>query len=1088
MAVRVTTLKGAGAGVYYTRELELGRYYIGDEERGRWFGRQADALGLGGDIDPQTFLRLMSGLDPVTESCLGRAYGESSARGYDVTFNAPKSVSLLAELCPTVQADVLAAHDAAVEQALRFVERQAHTRVTVQQVTTVVDTQGLCVGLFRQHTSRAGDPHLHTHAVVVAKVRDERGRWYALDGRMIKHDQRTLSALYHAGLRAGLTRRLGVEWEVPVNGIAELTGLDDRVLARFSTRTDQLETRVQDKLDRFRVTFGRDPQDRERWRLEREAAVDSRPGKHVHTRDQQQAAWQSELAALGVTPRQLVDGTIGRQLTPTGITRPATAQIVTAAQAELVETVSTWRRNDVIREIARRIPTAVTVDPPALIDYIEQAADNVIGRHIELAPPAAAHTPLRRDGRPVTESTLDRRYTTEQILTEEEFLLTWALDRQLVPGTPAVLADPMLDRAQLAAARAAAGSSNLVVIIGPAGTGKTSALRTAAAQLRRNGRAVFGLAPSATAATVLGDAVGVEADTVDKLLHEHRHGYTRPRYALDAGTTLLVDEAGMIPTPKLAALARLADEQQWRIVLIGDARQLGAVGRSGMFAELAERGQVIELDQVHRFRSPWEATASLQLRRGDPDALDAYEAHGRISGGTRIEMQRATLEHWAMARAPGDRVIMLAVTHDTVTELNHAAQTIRARDGHLDMRRSAAAADGVVYVGDEIVTRANNRHLLTHRGVPVRNRAHWTVTGIHPDGSVVARNRDGIITLPAPYAATSVELGYAQTVHAAQGVTVDRCLLVIDGPVDGRAVYVGLTRGRDANHAYVAVEGNHAARDTLERALAGDWTDRPAIAVRADLHHRPVMPFGRPAPAFLATGDLRALRGEQRDLRALDIVGHERRVDELHARHADGSRRLDAARAERRVLTGQLTDVSTQRAILGRIGHRHERGRLDARIDHLNQGLSRASSNIDTLEHRLADVKVQLDREQQQIDEHPDASRRLRDVESTLGHDLAARGHAIAVDPPAYLTAELGPVPSEPHRRLRWEHVAGKIEQHRAEHRITDPHRALGIAPVPEPAQQLAERRLQQQALQVRDAGLRHTPDLGRSLGPTLGF
>jgi conjugative relaxase-like TrwC/TraI family protein len=189
-------LKGTAAGIYYTHELGLGLYYAREEEPpGRWVGQQADDLGLRGGLDPFPFLRLMAGLDPDTEQTLGRAYGESSARGYDVTFNAPKSVSLLAEFGDdATRAAVLASHDLSVDRVLGFVEAQAHTRVTVQGVTSVVDTQGLAVAAFRQHTSRAGDPHLHTHAVVVAKVRDERGRWYALDGRMVKHDQRTLCA------------------------------------------------------------------------------------------------------------------------------------------------------------------------------------------------------------------------------------------------------------------------------------------------------------------------------------------------------------------------------------------------------------------------------------------------------------------------------------------------------------------------------------------------------------------------------------------------------------------------------------------------------------------------------------------------------------------------------------------------------------------------------------------------------------------------------------------------------------------------------------------------------------------------------
>ena len=258
MTVRVTTLKGVGAGEYYTHELDVGSYYSCEEEPpGRWLGGQADDLGVGPEVDPSQFLRLMAGRDPHTDALLGRAYGESSVRGYDVTFNAPKSVSLLAEFGDgAARAAVLAAHDVAVDRVIGFVEAQAHTRVSVQQVVSVVDTQGLCVAGFRQHTSRAGDPHVHTHAVVVAKVRDERGGWYALDARMIKHDQRTLSALYHSCLRTELTRRLGVQWRMPDNGIAELAGVSDEVLARFSTRTDHLERRLQDKLDRFRTSGG----------------------------------------------------------------------------------------------------------------------------------------------------------------------------------------------------------------------------------------------------------------------------------------------------------------------------------------------------------------------------------------------------------------------------------------------------------------------------------------------------------------------------------------------------------------------------------------------------------------------------------------------------------------------------------------------------------------------------------------------------------------------------------------------------------------------------------------------------------------
>src|SRR5205085_481306 len=204
---------------------------------------------------------------------------------------------------------------------------------------------------------------------------------------------------YHACLRAELTRSLGVSWRTPDNGIAELAGISEHVLARFSTRTDQLETRLQHKLDRFRSTMGRDPTDRERWRLEREAARDSRPSKNRVPRAEELAPlWRRELADLGLTPQQVTAEVIGRQLTPTGITRQQATRIITDAQRELFDTTSTWRRNDVIREIARRIPTDVTSPTGEVLVWIERAADVVLERHVELCPGVAHGTPMRRDG------------------------------------------------------------------------------------------------------------------------------------------------------------------------------------------------------------------------------------------------------------------------------------------------------------------------------------------------------------------------------------------------------------------------------------------------------------------------------------------------------------------------------------------------------------------------------------------------------------------------------------------------------------------------------------------------------------------
>ncbi|MEJ7721841.1 MAG: AAA family ATPase [Ilumatobacteraceae bacterium] len=185
---------------------------------------------------------------------------------------------------------------------------------------------------------------------------------------------------------------------------------------------------------------------------------------------------------------------------------------------------------------------------------------------------------------------------------------------------------------QAAAAAAVAGDEPLVLVVGPAGAGKTRTLERAVDDLRRQGRVVFGVAPTAKAARTLQRDAGVEADTVAKLLHEWSRPDRPPtdRYRLPAGSTVLVDEAGMIGTGSLHRLVTLAEHHQWRLVLVGDPRQLQAVGRGGMFHQLCRTGPVHELQRIHRFTAPWEAAASLQpacRRPGRPRRLPRTRPH-----------------------------------------------------------------------------------------------------------------------------------------------------------------------------------------------------------------------------------------------------------------------------------------------------------------------------------------------------------------------------------------------------------------------------------------------------------------------------
>ena len=851
MTVRVTTLKGAAAGRYYTSHLPS--YYLdGDEPPGRWWGLATERLGLNGEIVADPFHAVIDGKHPITGADLGRRFGDGSVRGFDATFSAPKSVSVLFGLGDeTIRDQVVEAHDASVNSVLGWIQQHAHTRMRIHGHVMCVDSDGIVAAVFRQHTSRRLDPQLHTHAVIANRVVAPDGRWLALDARTIKLDQRTLSALYHASLRAELSGRLGVRWQEVEHGIAEIADMPFEVLAEFSQRTTDIDQRMEAKLGRFRHDLGRDPTPEERWRLEREAVTDSRPAKrHGITREELRQEWQFRVQELGLDPDHLVQTAIGRRTSRDQVDPTMVVRMVGQAVETLEADQSSWRSAEVLRELAATFPTTVPANAERLTGWLQTLTDHTIEhRCVDLGPLMSSATPLRRDGRPISEAAVDRWLTTQAILDQEERLITWAEHRLNQPSSIGRVEGRGLDPGQVEVAGTVAGHRRLELVEGPAGAGKTTALGAAVASLQAQRRHVFGVAPTAAAAEVLGAESGMDADTLDKLLVEHSltQRPPRPEYDLSAGTTVIVDEAGTASTTALAQLADLADRKDWRVILVGDPRQFSAVGRGGMFAHLIDQHGAVELDQVHRFRNDWERKASLQLRTGNPGALADYKQHGRLHGGSAQEMELKIIAAWTAARGRGETVALMANSNQAVNRLNQLAQITRFLDGEISIQKGRLRiGEEVVCVGDEVVTRRNERTIRTSEGMMVKNRDRWVVQTIHPDRSITVAGANGTIRLPADYVASDLRLGYAQTSHATQGRTVNTALLLIDSPTDHAGVYTPMTRGRDANHAYVITEDTQTALDVVSQALTRDWVDQPAIARKAQLD--PTRPWELTSP------------------------------------------------------------------------------------------------------------------------------------------------------------------------------------------------------------------------------------------------
>ena len=296
----------------------------------------------------------------------------------------------------------------------------------------------------------------------------------------------------------------------------------------------------------------------------------------------------------------------------------------------------------------------------------------------------------------------------------------------------------------------------------------------------------------------------------------------------------------MLGTNDLDRLMLLAETQRWRLVLVGDPRQLQAVGRGGMFNELITGGRVHQLETIHRFNHPWEAAASLALRDGDPAMLDTYEVKGRIIPGSLDQHLAAITRMYSDSRATGHSLAITTTTNEHVLLVNHAIQNHLIHTGVVDPTLSADGALGQhIHVGDQIATRANNRQLKTGHGDIVRNRELWTITGINPNGDIAARRLDSndTVTLPAKYVSENVHLGYAATEHGNQSDTRHGSLTLVTPTTTGRGLYVAMTRGRETNLAYVITPEPtlDAARQVLEGVLASDRADIPAVVQRRQL-------------------------------------------------------------------------------------------------------------------------------------------------------------------------------------------------------------------------------------------------------------
>lgn len=759
--------------------LKFTRYYLlGGEPPGQWVGSAAKRLGLDGTVLKRHFERAFLGLSPRGKSLNKMARKNGRCAGWDLTFSAPKGISVLWALAPKRQRRLIRqCHDRAVQRAIRFLQEQVIQVRRGKNGTRKLPAE-LLGALFQHSSSRSCDMDLHSHLLVFS-LAFANGRWSAVDGKQLYRFKMAAGAIYRAELVHLISKTLGLPFE-RIKTWVELKGVvPERVLRFFSKRSEELRKAMQ--------LYGADSA-----RAADIANLRTRKAKRNVSRRELFRQWRREAAALGFGPELVAELLKTGQIGSEAQTPQVLADILHALDVDLQSCIAE------IMERHAHFPRRMLIER-----FVPVANDYRVSADVALL---AIDRALTFDRNIVDLKKLkgEVRYTTQQNLEREQTLKTLAGELKGQPApfvSQSLIEDTKKQNPKLSSEQASAleyllgGPGRIKALAGVPGSGKTSVLAAAKDAWQRLGVKAVGCAISGKAARNLQEKSDITSSTVVRLqmdldaaeqakaIEQSSFGlatYPLTRLELDQNTVVIVDEAGMVDTANFLDLCERIHKAGAVLVIVGDEHQLPPIGAGAPFDAIKKELIHTALTETRRLSDPIDRDVLHLIRTGNGrEALEKYRERDLLFvGESRHEAHERLIADWVRqggVERPQDHVVLVG-TNAQRQYLNDKLQALRqetgavAKEGQLVQREMLAQGDRVMFLKNSITLDVKNGEIGTVIKPRVKGERCLTVeldTGREVD---VSLDRYDHLTR-----------AYAATVHKFQGADVRHTYAVMGG-------------------------------------------------------------------------------------------------------------------------------------------------------------------------------------------------------------------------------------------------------------------------------------------------------------------